>query len=219
MERRAILQYGVHLLERLAERPGLEKGAVARGVHVREVEHRADPVDSTRDVHDVVDRAEIANATHDLDPERHGAALRFEPRAQRAELFHDRVDGVVATATEEEPGMEDDELGAARRCDARAAVEGADCRRELATARLEMAHEPEQRRMHRERDVVLSGELAELLGERVVHPEPALEVDLAGRVPAGEKNLDRLLRRLAGRHAGGADTKARSHPSILDIEM
>ena len=42
----------------------------------------------------------------------------------------------------------------------------------------------------------------EALGPRVVHPEPALEVDLAGRVAALEQELDRGLRALPGGNAG-----------------
>jgi len=95
--------------------------------------------------------------------------------------------------------MEEDELGAARACDARAAVEGPDGRRELAPARLEVAHEPEQRRVHREGYVVGTSELSELGCEGVVHPEPALEVDLARCVRAVEKRSYRSLGRLARR--------------------
>ena len=51
----------------------------------------------------------------------------------------------------------------------------------------------------------LPGELAEALGPGVVHPEPALEVDLAGRVAALEQELDGRLGALAGGHAGRAD--------------
>ena len=84
----------------------------------------------------------------------------------------------------------------------------ADRRRELPPARLEVAHEPEQRRVHRERDVVLARELAEPLGERVVHPEAALEVDLAGVVPALEEDLDRLPPATREGHASRADADA-----------
>ena len=52
-------------------------------------------------------------------------------------------------------------------------------------------------------------DLAELLGPRVVHPEAALEVDLAGVVAALEQDLDGLLRVVAGGNAGQADTDAR----------
>jgi hypothetical protein len=93
--------------------------------------------------------------------------------------------------------VEHDELRAARGHDAGAAVEGADGRGELPSARLEVAHEPEQRSVDGERDVVLPRELAEALRKRVVHPEPALEVDLARRVAAVEQELDGLFRRLA----------------------
>jgi hypothetical protein len=79
-----------------------------------------------------------------------------------------------------------------------------------------MPHEAEQRCVHGQRDVVLASELAEPLGERVVHPEAALEVDLAGRVAASEEELDRLLGRLARGHAGRADADPRRHVAIVD---
>jgi hypothetical protein len=102
-------------------------------------------------------------------------------------------------APEEEAGVEDDELGPACRRDSGAAVDGTHGGRELPAARLEVPHEAEERRMHGKSHVVLARELAEALGERVVHPESALEVDLAGRVLPPEEELDGLLRRLAGR--------------------
>ena len=46
--------------------------------------------------------------------------------------------------------------------------------------------------MYGERDVVGASQLSELLCERVVHPEAALEVDLTRRVPAFEKRIHRL---------------------------
>ena len=51
--------------------------------------------------------------------------------------------------------------------------------------------------------------LAELLGPRVVHPEAAFEVDLAGVVAALEQDLDGPLRVVASGDAGQADTDAR----------
>ena len=68
-----------------------------------------------------------------------------------------------------------------------APVERADGGRELAAARLEVPHEAEERRVDRERHVGLAGRLAEPLGPRVVHPEAALEVDLARVVAALEQ--------------------------------
>ena len=106
------------------------------------------------------------------------------------ELLDDRVDRVFAAAAEQEARMEDDELGTARRDDARAAVERADGRRELPPACLEVAHEAEERCVNGQCDVALTRELAEPLGERVVHPEAAFEVDLAGRVSALDEYLD-----------------------------
>ena len=111
--------------------------------------------------------------------------------------------------------MEHDDLGAARGGDAGAAVERADGGGELPPLGLEMPHEPEERCVHRQRDVGGAGGLAELLGPRVVHPEPALEVDLAGVVAALEQDLDRPLRVVAGGDAGQADTDSRHPGSYL----
>ncbi len=97
--------------------------------------------------------------------------------------------------------MEDDHLGFARLRDARRVIEHADGHVELLPA-LGVAHEAGQRGMHRERDAVLAGQLAEPRGEVVVHPEPRLEVDLAGRVAALDEQLDRPLGAFLGRHAG-----------------
>ena len=60
-------------------------------------------------------------------------------------------------------------------------------------------------RVHRQRDVVLAGELAEPLGPRIVHPEARLEVDLAGVVAALEHELHRPLGAVPLGHARGPD--------------
>ena len=75
--------------ERLAKPVRLEEGAVARGVHVREVDHRSHPARAAADLDAVLERAEIAHAAHHLDPERHGAALPLEPLAHERELLDD----------------------------------------------------------------------------------------------------------------------------------
>ncbi len=91
---------------------------------------RTQPVRS-RDLDDVVERAEVADAAHHLDAERHGPSLALEPLAQRAELLDDRGDRVLAGAAEQEAGVEDDDRGAAGRGDPGAPVERADGRGEL----------------------------------------------------------------------------------------
>ena len=136
---------------------------------------------------DVVQGAEIAHPAHHLDAERDRPALALESLPKRPELVDDRRDRLLVCATEEEAGVEDDDLGAAGGGDPRAPVERADRGRELAAACLEVPHEPEQRCVDRERDVVLARLLPELLGPGVIHPESALEVDLAGVVAALEQ--------------------------------
>ena len=197
-------------MQRLDERLDGEERAVGRRVHVREVEHRADPVEPRRDLDDVVDRAELAHAAHHLDPERHRAILALEPLAQLAELLDDRVDRLLARAPEQEARVEDDHLRAGRLGDPGRVVEHADRHVQLLAA-LGVPHEAGDRRMHRQRDVMLRGELAEPLGELVVHPEPSLEVDLAGREPALEQRVDRCLGGLPRGDACRAEVELTRH--------
>lgn len=96
--------------------------------------------------------------------------------------------------------MEDDQLGAARDGDARGVVEHAD-RHSLLLVALEVAHEARDRRVDGEDDAGVARELAEPRGPVVVHPELALEVDLAGAVPALPQEVDRRLGALARRHS------------------
>ena len=70
--------------------------AVARRMHVREVEHGPHPAGSLRDLEHVVQRAEVADAAHHLDSERDGALLPLEPLPQLPELLDDGVECVFA---------------------------------------------------------------------------------------------------------------------------
>ena len=87
--------------------------------------------------------------------------------------------------------MDDDELGATGGGEPGAAVERAE--RLLRLPLVGVAGEGEERGVHGERDVVLARDLAEPLRPRVVQPEAALEVELAGRVAALEQELHRRL--------------------------
>src|SRR5262249_39389643 len=89
-------------------------------------------------------------------------------------------------------------------------VEHPDCHVQL-LASFCVPHEPGDRRVDREDDVVLPREGAEPLGELVVHPEPALEVDLAGREPAFEQRFDGRLGALARRHTRRPEVKLSCH--------
>ena len=125
-------------------------------------------------------RAELAHAAHHLDPERHGAILALEPLAQLAELLADRVDRLLARAAEQEAGVEDDDLGAGGLRDPGRVVEHPDRHVQLLAA-LGVAHEAGDRRVHREHDAALArASSPNARREVVVHPEAALEVDLAG---------------------------------------
>ena len=193
VERRARLDHRVGLLERGGERLDRQERAVRGRVHVREVDHGPHPVELRGDLADVVDRAQLAHAAHDLDPERHGAILPLEPLAQLGQLLDDRGDRVLARSAEQEARVEHDDLGARGLRDAGRVVEHADGHVELLAA-LGVAHEARDRRVDRQRDVGCRAPLAEIGREVVVHPEAPLEVDLAGREPALEQRVDRRCR-------------------------
>ena len=89
--------------------------------------------------------------------------------------------------------MEHDDLGAGGLGDAGRVVEHPDRHVQLLAA-LGVAHEAGDRRMDGEDDVGLPRQLAEPLRPGVVHPELALEVDLAGGEAAFLQECDRLLR-------------------------
>ena len=201
VERRARLEDRVGGGEHLGERLGVGEGAVRDRVEVREVEHRPDPGELGGDREHVLGAAEVADASHHLDAERHGAALAFESLAQLAELLDDRGQRLLACPAEQEAGVEDDRRGAAGRGDARRVVEHPD-RHPVLLVALDLAEEAGERGVHRERDAGLSRELSEALGPGVLHPEAALEVDLAGAVAALQEELDGGLGALPGRHAG-----------------
>ena len=120
-------------------------------MHVREVEDGADPAEPRGDEEHVVERADLADASHHLDAERNGASLRLEPRAQLAELLADGLERLLARAAEEEAGMEDDHLRAARGRDPGRVVEHPDRHVELLAA-LRVSHEAGERRVHGEDD-------------------------------------------------------------------
>ena len=177
------------------------KAAVGDGVQVREVEHGADPAAALRDLEHVRRRAELTDPSHDLDAEGNRAILLLQARAQFAQLLDDGVDRGVALAAEQEPGVEHDRLGPRAPRDAGRVVEHPDGHVQLLAA-LGVAHEARDRRMDGEDDSSGSRQLAEALRPGVVHPELALEVDLAGRVALLLEEGDRRLRALAGRNPG-----------------
>src|SRR5207244_289936 len=178
--------------EGLRERLDGRERPVGGCVHVREVEDRADPAAAARDLDDVLGAPEVADAAHHLDPERHRAVLLLQPCPEFAELLADVVDRLLAREAEQEARVENDYLGARGLGDPSRVVEHPDGHVELLPA-LRVAHEPGDWRVDGERNPVLAGELAEPSREVVVHPELALEVDLAGGVAALEKQLDRFF--------------------------
>jgi len=151
-------------------------------------------------VDDVVEAPDLADAPHDLDAERDPASFPLEPRPQVAELLDDLGKRAFARALEEEAGMEDDRLGTGCDRDPGRVVEHPGRHRVLSVA-LDVAHETGDRRVHRQSNAATPRELSKLLGPGVVHPEAALEVDLAGGVTALAEKLDRFLGALPGRNA------------------
>ena len=183
VERRALLQQRVGDLEHAVEGVHVGEGAVRDRVQVGEVDHRPHPGELRGDREDVLGRAELADAAHHLDPERHRAFLPLEPLAQLGELLDDVGQRLLARRAR--AGSRGGGRRAPRRRDRDAGrvVEHPD-RHPVLLVALDVAHEAGERRVHGEDDLAVAGELAEALRPRVVHPEPALEVDLAGGVAA-----------------------------------
>src|SRR5512132_2963058 len=88
-------------------------------------------------------------------------------------------------------------------------VEHAD-RHPMLLVTLDVTHEARERRVDGEGDPGFACEFSEPFGPGIVHPEAALEVDLAGPVATLEQQLDGRLRALPRRHACRADPN-RSH--------
>src|SRR5262249_29907202 len=162
------------------------------------------------DLDHVLERAQLANAAHHLDPERHRPSFLLQPLAQLTELLADRVDRLLPRPSEEEPRVEDHELRPGRDRDPRRVVEHP-ARHVQFLAPLRVTHEPGDRGVHAQHDVAVPAERSEGLRIPVVHPETALEVDLAGRVPVLEQGRDGGLRRLACRDPRRAEMKSRRH--------
>jgi len=200
MERRFGREQRVRPLEHLREHPQFDEPAVARRVHMGEVEDGADPATAPGDLEHVVDRPELADPPHHLHAERDGAFLSLEPRAELAKLLADGIESLVAFAPEQETGVKDDDLGAGCLRDSGRMVEHSDRHVQLAPT-LGVSHESGDRRVDGQHDLVLARECAEALSPVVIHPELALEVDFAGRVAALEQEVDRGFGALAGRHA------------------
>ena len=152
--------------------------------------------------------AEVPDAPHDLHAEVDVTTLALEPLAQLRQLLDDRGDRGLALAAEQEAGVEDDHLRTGSLRDPGRVIEHPHGHPLLLVA-LDVTHEARDRRVHGERDPGLARQLPEFFGPRVVHPEAAFEVDLAGGVLALLEDPDRLRRRLAGRDTGGAKAEFR----------
>ena len=143
-----------------------------------------------RDVDHVVHGAELAHASHHLDAERHRAILLLEPRAQLAELLDTESSASSRERPSRKPGWKTTTSAPRGLRDAGRVVEHPDRHVQLLAA-LGVPHEAGDRRVHRERDVRRRGASSPNRGrEVVVHPEAALEVDLAracSRAPAAPR--------------------------------
>jgi len=190
VERRAGLEHVVGALQDLCEGLRVREAAVGNGVQVGEVENGAHPAGASRNREDVLGSPKVPDAAHDLDPERHRAVLALEPLAELVELLDDGVDRVRALAAEQKARVEDNQLGARGLRDPGRMVEHPD-RHTLLLVAFDVTHEACNRRVYREHDPGVAGKAAETLRPGVVHPELAFEVDLAGRVAALPKQLDR----------------------------
>ena len=183
MKRNVRLEDLVGRLERGREGVEVGVGTVARRVHVREVEHRADEVHLRGDLQHVVDRPEVADPSHHLHAERHEPVLGLQTGPQVAELVDDVGNRALAFALEQEAGMEDDHLRADRLGEAGGVVEHSERHLELLLPR-HVAHERCQGGVDGDGDVLGAHGLAELGRRVVVQPEAGHEPDLDRAVAA-----------------------------------
>ena len=135
---------------------------------------------------------EVAHAAHHLDAERDEPVLRLEPLAEVAELVDDVRDRLLPLAAEQEAGMEDDQLRAARLREPGGVVEHPERHLELLAA-VGVAHERRERRVDGERDVGRGGGFAEQRRGVVVEPEAAGEAELARAVARCRERGERVL--------------------------
>ncbi len=171
---------------------GCDDAAVGHRMEVGEVDHRPHPAESGGDFENVLEASQLAHSPHHLDPERDRSVLGEKPVAQLAELLADVVECRLPCAAEEVAGMEHNELGPGCLGDAGGVVEHTH-RALVLRPSIDVAEERCKRRMDRENDPALRGELAQPHGELLLHPEATLEVELAGRVRALDEELDRRL--------------------------
>src|SRR5262249_48648779 len=111
----ALLLDAICALQYAGERVDAGEPAVRDGVQVGEVEHRPAPGELGSDTEDVRGRAEITYAAHHLDAEGDRPVLAGEALPQVAKLLDDRRRCLLVRTAEQEAGVEDDELGSARR--------------------------------------------------------------------------------------------------------
>ena len=167
---------------------------------------------SSRDAISTTSSTEPSSRTRPITSIPNGTARSFPSSRSRSSPSCSTTESIASSRVRpsRKPGMEDDDLGAGGLGDPGRVVEHPDRHVQLLAA-LGVAHEAGDRRVHRERDVVLPRELAEALGELVVHPEPSLEVDLARREPAREQRFDRCLGALPRGDARRAEVELTRH--------
>ena len=143
-----------------------------------------------------------------------GTARSFalEPLAELGELVDDRVERVLAARGRAGSPGGRRRLGAAGRGDPGGVVEHPD-RHPVLLVALDMAHEACDRRVDGEAMSALARELAEPLGPWVVHPEAALEVDLAGLKPRSSRSSTAASRGLSREGSGPGRSEAVAMPA------
>ena len=165
-----------------ANASGVRESSVRDRVQVGEVEHGPHPVEAGGEPEDVLGSAELADAAHDLDAEGDGAAFRLQALAEGGEVLGDGFERRLPLAPEQIARVDDEELGADGGRDPGRVVDHAERALALPLVGGQVAEDRGDRGMDGEGDLVLLRELAEARRPLPfgLHPEAALEVDLAG---------------------------------------
>ena len=216
VERRAALEDRVGGLEHVGERLDVGERAVARRVHVREVDHRPHPAGAR--ARSRGRRRGCRSRGRGPSPRRRTARRGPCPRAARAARRAARTTAEIASLRvrpSRKPGWKTTSSAPAATATP-AEWSSIPIAMRCFLSRSTWPMNPAIGAWTESTIPASRASFAEPLGPRVVHPEPALEVDLAGVVAALAQQLDGLLRALPGRNPRRAEAK-RCHAATLTV--
>lgn len=170
-------EHGIRSLQNCSELLRCPEAAVGHGVKMSEVDDGPYPREGVCYQQNVVLATQIADSAHHLDAERNDSLLCSQAFSELGKLLDHRRERGVALSPQQEARVNDKDLRPGKYREPARVVEHAG-RSLVFCAPLEVAEKGSDRRVHGERDIVVSGERAERTGELLAHPEASREVNL-----------------------------------------